>query len=181
MKYAIDKDVITSMKDLKEGEISVVSTENYNTLLFGTQLSEITENKVEVGLKFIVRSTYSNEVLMIDDEIVQDLELLKSDVRGITGYFQVVHTLDTFIRKQAKVKSKLMAKTHLTTLGLYYNRELNKIYHVMNLVVLDDDRYDFLDMFNLENITWEKIVELISSRRVSKFDKMVLSQLRIVK
>ena len=118
---------------------------------------------------------------MIEDEIVQDLELLKSDVRGITGYFQVVHTLDTFIRKQAKVKSKLMAKTHLTTLGLYYNRELNKIYHVMNLVVLDDDRYDFLDMFNLENITWEKIVELISSRRVSKFDKMVLSQLRIVK
>ena len=92
MKYAIDKDVITSMKDLKEGEISVVSTENYNTLLFGTQLSKITENKVEVGLKFIVRSTYSNEVLMIEDEIVQIFEYPNPENQNnVTGlaYFTI--------------------------------------------------------------------------------------------
>ena len=51
----------------------------------------------------------------------------------------------------------------------------------MNLVVLDDDRQDFLNMFNEgKNNNWGKIVDIISSPSIGKFDKMLLSTLRIV-
>lgn len=180
MKYTISKDLLKDLEDLKEGEISVISPANYNTILYKTELSDLTDDRIEVGLKFIIRNTYLNEVLVIDDEIVIDLDLLQSDVRGITGYFQVVHTLDIFIRTKAKVKSQIMAKTHLNALGVYYDSEVNKIYHVMNLVVLDDDKADFINMFNSKNKLWEKIVDLISSPNVGKFDKMILSKLRII-
>lgn len=181
MKYTIHKDLLIDMSGFENDQVSVISPKDYNSILYSTELTEMTDDKVEVGIKFIVRSTYSNEVLIIDNEPVKDLDLIVPEQEGIEGYFQVVHTLDKYLRSLATISVKLMARTHLMTLGVYYDSALNKIYHVMNLVVLDDDRQDFLNMFNEgKNNNWGKIVDIISSPSIGKFDKMLLSTLRIV-
>lgn len=179
MKYTISKDLLVNMKGFENDQVSVISPKDYNSILYDTKLTEMTEDKIEVGIKLMIRSTYSNEILLIENEGVKDLDLIVPEIEGVTGYFQVIHTLDKYLRSLGKVSPKIMSKTHLMTLGVYYNSALNKIYHLMNLVVLDDDKQDFSDMFNVDT-NWEKIVDTINSLYVDKFDKILLSTLRIV-
>ena len=182
MKYTISKDLLEEIEGLENDQVSVISPNDYNHILNGTELTEMTDDRVEVGIKFIVRSTYTNKLLMWEDnEVILDLDLVEPKIEGIRGYFHVIHTLDNQLRALGNISPKLMSRTHLMTLGVYYDSALNKIYHLMNLVVLDDDMQDFLNMFNEgKNNNWWKIVDIISSLSVDKFDKMVLSTLRLV-
>lgn len=179
MKFTIDRDLVMNIQDLNKDEVSVVSTTEYNTILHNTQLTEMLEDRIEVGIKLVIRNTFSNEVLVLDNENVLDLELLNLG-QTIKGYFQVIATLDKFLRSKGKVTNQIMSKTHLNTLGVLYNSEEDKLYHIMNLIVLDDQKEVFTSMFENRCINWEKIVDLISSPYISKFDKIILSKLRIV-
>lgn len=180
MKYTISKDILAEIEGLENDQVSVISSNDYNLILNGTELTEMTDDRVEVGIKFIVRSTYSNKLLMWEDNGVVDLDLVEPKIEGIRGYFHVIHTLDTHLRALGNISPKLMSRTHLMTLGVYYDSVLNKIYHIMNLVVLDDDIQEFSDMFKGYTNNWEKIVDIISSPYICKFDKMILSTLRLV-
>ena len=181
MRYTVTKDLLSEMEGLEPNKISVISTENYNNLLNNTIPSTVNENTVEVGIKLIIRSAKSNEVLVINDNKILDVPLTVPSKEGINGYFHVIHMIDLKLRELGKLDNNIMIKTHLITLGVYYDTEINKIYHVKNIVVLDDDIQGFTEMFSDQNTQWEKIVNIISSPSVSKFDKIVLSTLRIVK
>ena len=117
MKYTIHKDLLIDISGFENDQVSVISPKDYNSILYSTELTEMTDDKIEVGIKFIVRSTYSNEVLIIDNEPVKDLDLIVPEQEGIEGYFQVVHTLDKYLRSLATISVKLMARTHLMGCG----------------------------------------------------------------
>lgn len=181
MKYTIPKDMLVNMRGFENDQVSVISPKDYNSILNSTELTEMTEDRVEVGIKFIVRSTYSNKLLIWEDKReVVDLDLVEPKIEGIQGYFHVIHTLDNYLRALGNISPRLMSRTHLMTLGVYYDSTLNKIYHLMNLVVLDADIQEFSDMFMDHIDNWGKIVDIISSPYICKFDKMILSTLRIV-
>ena len=176
MKYSVPKELITEMEDIKEGELSVVSTEHYNMILNNTKPRM---DQVKVGINLVIRNTFNNEVMALNRHLITDIDLLQH-MDGIEGYFQIVYTLDKFLRGIADIKNDLMARTNLSTLGVVYNEEENTLKHIMQLVVFDDDVEEFTDMFNGHNIKWEKIVDLNTDPFLCKFDKMVMSQLKIV-
>ena len=181
MKYTINKDILKNMVGFEEDKLSVISPNDYNNILYSTELTEMDDSRIEVGIKFIIRSAYSNKIVVFEDTPIIDLDLIEPKVEGVNGYFQVMHTLDLFLRSKGKVEPNLMSRTHLMTLGVHYSSEDNKIYHIMNLVVLEDDIQEFLDMFIFTYGEWKKIVDLISSTSTGKFDKILLSQLPLVK
>lgn len=176
MIHTIPKQLITDMEDLNEGELSVVSTENYNIILNNTKPNM---DQVQVGINLVIRNTFNNEVMILNGNLITEIQLI-DHIEGIEGYFHIVYTLDKFLRGIADLKNELMMKTHLSTLGVVYNESENTLNHIMQLVVFDDDVEEFTGMFNDCNIKWEKIVDINNDPFICKFDKMIMSQLKLV-
>ena len=182
MQFTVDRELFKDMDNFEKDKLCVISNSDYNKVMYSlTHRKELREDRIEIRNLFIIRSTYSNMILQINSHNMLELEFLDPQHEKIEGYFNVLFTFTNYLREVASLKPQLMAKTDLKALGVLYNSEEDKIYNVMQLTVLDEDIEEFKKSFSIKNMDWVKIVDLITSPYVCKFDKMLLSTLSIVK